>query len=166
MAQITTKTVDRLRQMAMLATAISDAVYNADHRQVANSVSAAAKNLAYAAEELEATLERYARAALADEPKDAPTHLAHPTSAGAGTLPDHPWPLGMRLISVCGECDEDDGAQRGTGPNAEGIIVSVDRFEEQGWTYGVSFTPSGVHIVLDEGDPLFDIEHYRCAPSN
>lgn len=67
MAHITTRTVDRLRQMAMLATSISDAVYEADHRQAANAISAAATQLALAAESLEEAMERYARAALADD---------------------------------------------------------------------------------------------------
>lgn len=67
MAHITTRTVDRLREMATLATAISDAVYEADHRHAANSISAAAKQLALAAESLEEAIARYARAALVDD---------------------------------------------------------------------------------------------------
>jgi hypothetical protein len=105
------------------------------------------------------------------DPWSAPTHwvrLNPPPSVGGaaqGCLPPHPWPKGMRLISVVGECDEDEGRVRETGPLAEGIVQTVRFYPDQGWTYDVEFPVSGVAIVLDEGDALSDPAHYRGAAS-
>lgn len=78
-------------------------------------------------------------------------------------FPAHPLPIGFRIISVKGEQDEDDDQERFTGPEAIGVIDSVDRYKGQGWTYGVLFQDSGVYVFLDEGDPLHDPAHYRPA---
>lgn len=67
MSIITTRTVDLLARMALRAQAVSQAIYEADHRQVAHVVNDAATQLAAAAQALETALESYARAALADE---------------------------------------------------------------------------------------------------
>lgn len=77
-----------------------------------------------------------------------------------GHLPAHPWPVGLRIISVQGEWDEDGR----TGPDAMGVVRTARHYDDdQGWTYDVWFPASGVDIVLDEGDPLNDPNHYRPA---
>lgn len=75
MTIITTRTVDLLALTATRAQAMSDAIYEAGHREIAHTVSEAAAKLAAAAQALETALESYARAALADERPDKATDL-------------------------------------------------------------------------------------------
>lgn len=80
----------------------------------------------------------------------------------------HPLPLGTRILSVNGECDEgemswdESGAtvERKTGPNAE-LIVTSHLFLGglQGWSYGVESMPSEVLVFLDE-------VNFAAAPEN
>jgi hypothetical protein len=64
----------------------------------------------------------------------------------------HPLPLGTKILSVRGECDEmKAGVIRETGPNAVGEIVSAYQSDVlKVWFYGVVFGPSRVRVHMDE----------------
>src|SRR6478735_5088323 len=48
----------------------------------------------------------------------------------------HPLKTGTLVLSITGECDEGDHGERATGPNAVGMIDTVDWYEgSQGWAY-------------------------------
>ena len=78
----------------------------------------------------------------------------------------HPLTIGTRLISIAGEQDDDeDGAVRRTGSNALGTVQSVDRYEAQGYTYGVVFE-NGTFVFLDQRTGLDRRELYQLLMSN
>lgn len=76
----------------------------------------------------------------------------------------HPLPLGFKIISIEGECDEGDDGPRETGPNAVGEIISRAKFDSrEGYSYRIVFQPSGVWVHIDQGDSIDDPTKYRPA---
>lgn len=77
----------------------------------------------------------------------------------------HPLPLGFKIISIEGECDEGDNGPRETGPNAVGEIITFAKYDSrEGYSYGIVFQPSGVWVHIDQQDSIDDPAKYRPAP--
>ncbi len=73
-------------------------------------------------------------------------------------------PIGTRILSIAGECDQnDDASWNETGPNAIGVVQIADRHNDGEPYYQVVFEESGCAVHLDQFE-IEDAAIYRVVP--